>query len=81
MFILKLHLRVDQGIVFPITMQVINANKRPQEISILINRQFVFQIGWNQLFQGHVGSKQHQIVVTNLFMDIMVIFFPVQQYL
>jgi len=62
-------------------MQVINANKRPQETSILINLQFVFQIGSNQLSQVHVDSKQHQIVVTILFMDAMVIFFPIQQYL
>jgi len=39
-------------------MQVINANKRPQETSILINLQFVFQIGSNQLSQVHVDSKQ-----------------------
>jgi hypothetical protein len=80
MFILKLHLQVE-GIVFSITMQVINVNKHPQETSILTNLQFVFQIGLNQLSQVHVDSKQHQIVVTILFMDAMVIFFPIQQYL
>lgn len=76
MFILKLHLWVE-GIVFPITMEVTNANKRPQETSILVNLQFVFLIGSNQLSQIHVDSKQHQIVVTNLFMDAMVIFFSI----
>jgi hypothetical protein len=58
-------------------MEVTNANKRLQETSILVNLQFVFQIGLNQLSQIHVDSKQHQIVVTNLFMDAMVIFFSI----
>jgi hypothetical protein len=80
MFILKLHLQVE-GIVFPIPMQVINVNKCPQETSILINLRSIFQIGSNQFSQIYVDSKQHQIVVTNLFMDAMVIFFPIQQYL